>query len=342
MKISAAYNWDYDVLKAYSKLDVQEVFAAPSKALLGSGRTETNAIDLADIKNHICKAKDYGIGFNFLINTTYVNDSISENEIINYLREIENLSPDIVTIAHPKLIQLASNHICIPIKISVNAHLKDKDSIEAYPYNLGKRINLDTIINRDFASLSYLRENIKKDLELLANQGCIHNCAFRDEHNRLCSISSSTIPCISSTDIRKQEMRFLRYCFTERITNPDNLIKAYWIRPEDIDYYGKMGFDIKIAGRQKSSEWLINTVRAYSERCYNGNLIDLICLSREEIVFGKQKGNGFIIDNNILSKENFIDHILSKDHSEAFYQYITKKAVSILDPEKKISVLEAL
>lgn len=50
-----------------------------------------------------------------------------------------------------------------------------------------------------------------------------------------------------------------------------------WIRPEDLHYYEEIGINrFKIAGRNKKTEWLVNVVKAYSERKYEGNLLDIL------------------------------------------------------------------
>jgi hypothetical protein len=54
-------------------------------------------------------------------------------------------------------------------------------------------------------------------------------------------------------------------------------MKCRWIRPEDLSIYEEIGItDFKIAGRRMTSDWIINSVKAFSSRKYDGNLIDII------------------------------------------------------------------
>ncbi len=55
------------------------------------------------------------------------------------------------------------------------------------------------------------------------------------------------------------------------------LIKAGWIRPEDIGFYETLGFEhFKLLERGIPSAELLKRVRAYSERRFAGNLEELI------------------------------------------------------------------
>jgi len=65
-------------------------------------------------------------------------------------------------------------------------------------------------------------------------------------------------------------------CATEVRNDFANLIRMRWIRPEDLRYYEEIGIDrFKIAGRYMSTDQLVNVIKAYSERKYEGDLRDL-------------------------------------------------------------------
>jgi hypothetical protein len=55
------------------------------------------------------------------------------------------------------------------------------------------------------------------------------------------------------------------------------LIKIRWIRPEDISFYEGIGIDTcKIIDRHSTTEALAERVKAYHERSFQGNLLDLL------------------------------------------------------------------
>jgi collagenase-like PrtC family protease len=60
------------------------------------------------------------------------------------------------------------------------------------------------------------------------------------------------------------------------------LLKSPWIRPEDISHYEKLGYDhFKITERFKRTPLLLEHVKAYENRRYEGNLLDLFTLPRK-------------------------------------------------------------
>jgi hypothetical protein len=74
---------------------------------------------------------------------------------------------------------------------------------------------------------------------------------------------------------------FLDYCFLsctlQRLEDPSMLIKAGWIRPEDIGFYETMGFEhFKLQERGIPSAELLKRVKAYGGRRFTGNLAELI------------------------------------------------------------------
>jgi collagenase-like PrtC family protease len=63
---------------------------------------------------------------------------------------------------------------------------------------------------------------------------------------------------------------------------PVELLKSPWIRPEDIPHYEDLGYNhFKITERFKRTPLLLEHVRAYETRHYDGNLLDLFTLPRK-------------------------------------------------------------
>ena len=59
--------------------------------------------------------------------------------------------------------------------------------------------------------------------------------------------------------------------------DPAQLLKAPWIRPEDLELYEELGYDeFKLAGREMDSTWTLNVARAYAARRWDGDLNDLV------------------------------------------------------------------
>jgi collagenase-like PrtC family protease len=119
--------------------------------------------------------------------------------------------------------------------------------------------------------------------------------------------------------------------------DPVELLKSPWIRPEDIGQYEALGYDhFKITERFKRTPLLLENVRAYENRRYDGNLLDLFTLPRKgaftplhleyfiqpghvnimkvselEKVFDLEVRELIQLDNKEL--EGFIEHFKEKD-----------------------------
>jgi collagenase-like PrtC family protease len=67
-----------------------------------------------------------------------------------------------------------------------------------------------------------------------------------------------------------------------KLLRPAELIKARWIRPEDVGDYEGMGIDcLKLVERFRGTESLIHIVRAYERKSYQGNLVELLSLPQQ-------------------------------------------------------------
>jgi hypothetical protein len=74
---------------------------------------------------------------------------------------------------------------------------------------------------------------------------------------------------------------FIDYCFLhctmKRLEDPSMLIKAGWIRPEDIGFYEQLGYEhFKLLERGIPLAELLKRVKAYSSRSSGENLAELI------------------------------------------------------------------
>jgi hypothetical protein len=72
------------------------------------------------------------------------------------------------------------------------------------------------------------------------------------------------------------------YCQRMKLGKPDELIKARWIRPEDVGDYDEVGIDsLKLLERFRNTETMMQVVRAYEQRRFDGNLVELLTLPRQ-------------------------------------------------------------
>ena len=135
-------------------------------------------------------------------------------------------------------------------------------------------IMLDSLlVNREFRLLRALRKAVQCDLQLLVNNSCLQSCAFSHYHmNTLAHASQSG---------HHSKGFFVDWCFLRctmmRLMDPVNYVRSEWVRPEDLHHYEALGYDhFKLTERGAPTPVLVRRVKAYSERAFDGNLLDLV------------------------------------------------------------------
>jgi collagenase-like PrtC family protease len=140
-----------------------------------------------------------------------------------------------------------------------------------------EEIIIDEHINREFKTLEAIRKAIRCNLELILNNICLWQCPYNYEHVNHDGHSSRE---------GEDDNCYLQYpgylCLYRKLTDPVELLKSPWIRPEDVSSYEDIGYDhFKITERFKRTPLLLEHVRAYENRQYDGNVLDLFTLPRK-------------------------------------------------------------
>ncbi|MBN1760166.1 MAG: U32 family peptidase [Chitinispirillaceae bacterium] len=306
ISFSAPTIWSNDLLDYYASLPVHEVFGSLPFGPVGSGRAMFTLpkVDKRRAEEHIAYARTRGIAFNYILNAPCLGnmefDAITHRKLIDYLSWIESTGAESVTVTIPYLIRIIKEQFPrLRVKISVIAGVNNVQALRAFERLGADEINIDYMSNRDFGSLAVLRDTASVDLTLLANDLCLYHCPYRQYHYNL--VGHST-----------QENHFLDgayfdfcmiSCTIDKYSRPEEIIRARWIRPEDLSRYGALGFTrFKLSGRNMSSEWLRRMVGAYATRSYNGNLADLLSGTS----FDARGTVHYYIDNKAL--DGFLDH----------------------------------
>jgi collagenase-like PrtC family protease len=134
---------------------------------------------------------------------------------------------------------------------------------------------VDEMLNRDFATLAAIRKAVACPLEIIANPCCIWECAQQQEHVNHDGHASQSH---SHNDYCYMQYPYVM-CTSQKLRDPANLIRARWIRPEDLAAYEALGIDrFKVVERFKTSTALCLAVDAYAGRNFDGNLLTLLTL----------------------------------------------------------------
>jgi collagenase-like PrtC family protease len=131
--------------------------------------------------------------------------------------------------------------------------------------------------------LKKIRASVDIELEIIPNQGCLLQCEFSIQHINMVSHVSIFTP--EERKILGDFDYAIKRCRKIRQTDPIEFLMSSFIRPEDLYLYEGLGYNIfKIAGRNRSTEWMSNCLSTYLKRSYEGNVFDLSCQIGEDKV----------------------------------------------------------
>lgn len=284
-------------------------------------------------KKHIELAHSLGINFNYVVNASCLGniefDREGRKKILEYFDLINNLDVDMVTVAIPYLIELIKKeYSSIKIKASEIADVHSAIRAKFYEGIGAEILTLEIMYNRSFRVLESIRRSVNAEIELVVNSACLFQCPYHDYHNNI----------VAHTTQEEHPLHgyYMDYCIMKcvptKLSNPIEIIKAPWIRPEDLHKYEKIGINrFKISNRVGKRELGLKCMEAYSNRRWDGNLGELLTPLSVDIEkpdgkrlesFPKAQWNqmtkiwnvpppSIYVDNNAL--EGFIDYFTEND-----------------------------
>lgn len=290
MKFSVPTNWQKDLVSNIRVDCIEDLYGQLASDFIGGGRA-SYALPSISKKNVIAQIQEIhknGMRFNYLLNASCLDNkewtASGQKRIRKFLDWLVEIKVDIVTVTIPYLLELIKRQYP-NLKVYVST-LAGVNSIERAKY--WEDLGADGIglfgqdVNRDFALLKQIRKEIKCQLFLIPNNSCLYRCPFFIYHGILTSHASQI-----DHRTKGYMIDYCRIsCDYKKIAEPINLIRADWIRPEDIHYYEDIGIDkIKLVDRSMTTERIKLIVQAYTERFYDGNLLDLFPFPSRSIAF---------------------------------------------------------
>ena len=293
MYLSIPHNWQLDLVDSLKIKDPMEFYGKLDADILGGGRP-TNISPYVSrelMQREISKIHKRGMVFNYLLNSVCLaNTEVSgpiRKEVLCLFDWLESLSVKAVTVSMPYLLGFIKKHYPrFSINVSTMAQVDSPDKAKFWEDLGANKITLYEVnVNRNFDLITKIRRRVKCELQLIVNNGCLYNCPFTFYHSLLCSHASQ-----KGHVLRGFAIDFYRIsCSYLRARDPVNYIRADWIRPEDVHYYESLGIDsLKMVNRGMTTESIMRIVRAYSDRSYEGNLLDLMPSPDKNISFNKR------------------------------------------------------
>lgn len=282
MKISLATNYENDLIDKIKGYPIYEIYGKLKNDIIGGGRPddELKDIETQKFENHVKNVRESGFNFNYLLNgsclSNYEQDKLWQEKFKKFLSYLKDIGVNALTVTNPYILQLIKKYYPADFIVRVST-FACVDSFERAKYweDMGADIICADFvkINRDFKKLEYMVKNLQHaKIEILVTNSCIKNCPMIFTHTTALAHASD-----KSKGKEKYEDWSLFYCQEIQNNNVEEYIKSPWVRPEDIKYYENIGIEhFKITERGFPTNELVKRVKAYTERKYEGNLLDLI------------------------------------------------------------------
>ncbi len=285
MKLRVGTNWDLGLIDALQGTCVDALFGKLPFDIVGGARPGfvLPQVDRNFVEKYIRACHQKGIEFSYLLNAPCLGNlqysRKGYGQIIDLLQWVVHSGADSVVVGVPYLIDLIRKRFPrLKIKASTTARINTVRKALQYEDMGVEEIIIDEHINRDFKTLEAIRKAVKCNLEILVNNICLWQCPYNYEH--------VNHDGHASREGEEEANCYLQYpgylCLYRKLTEPVELLKSPWIRPEDLPHYEALGYDrFKITERFKRTPLLLEHVRAYQSRYFDGNLLDLFTLPRK-------------------------------------------------------------
>lgn len=284
MILSVPTTWEDDYLLRLKEYPAAGwVYGSLPAEVVGSGRQATllPTVDRERGAEHIKQARRLGLKFNYLINTACLGNREYTGDfhgaMLKYIEWVAEQAPDMVTVTIPFIAQIVKKQFPA-LKLCAGKYA-NVDSLEKAKF--WEDLGADEVVipddgpGRDFKLLRLMRQNLRCEIQVFANLACMRGCPFAHYHANLASHGSQRHEEAGGVYVDS----CLVNCKNIRVRNPVEIIKSGWVRPEDLHHYEAIGITkFKLVDRSLKARGLLKRVKAYSERKYEGNLADIICL----------------------------------------------------------------
>ena len=282
MHLSVAHTFERGIIPRLAAIDhVEEIFGKISDDPIGGGRSSftMRRTGKSDLVAAVAEAHRHNLRYSYLLNTAGLSGleqtRTGQRAIRRHLEFLDDAKVDGITVSLPYLCTLTKK-LYPHWKIKIGAFAMIDSPMKARQWeDLGAdELCLSSIsCARNFPLLRSLRDAVSIKLQLIANASCLLSCVHEPTHMHLLSQSSGKGA--------RHGGFVLDYCFLNcskaRLSDPLNLIKAVWIRPEDMSIYEAVGIDsFKIVERSCPGDLLTKRAQAYSSRSFEGNLWEIV------------------------------------------------------------------
>lgn len=277
-RLSIPTTWQRDVLDLVRAHNVFTVYGALDRDPVGGGKPGDYLprVSREQLARHVADVKRAGSSFTYVLNSSCLGNrefsSTGHADIVRFLGFLSEIGVDYVTVALPQLIEMVRRHAPgLKVRVSTIAFVDSPQRARFFEELGAHEITLDFNINRDFRRLRAIRKAVSLELALIVNDFCLLRCPWVSFHYNAIGHAGDDPRGVPFVD------NYSLSCKSRQLERPVEMLRAPWIRPEDVARYERIGIDnFKIAGRGKPASYIHRVVGAYGARRWDGNLLDLL------------------------------------------------------------------
>lgn len=300
-------NWDFKLLDLIDTYPEIGTFYGKLKTdLIGGGRAPYGMSEKSreEIKTWIGECRKKGRDFCYLLNAFCNGNKEFEphfiKEFLTFVEWVVSTGANEVMVVNPYLVKVLKREFPqLRVIASKFCNIHSVKRAKFWEEHGVDGITLGGNITRNFFILRKIVNNVNVKVHILAHDACLLDCHLQDCHHLMESHASQ----------KDCQIPYYRYYTTHCrhifLSNPAEIIRSTFIRPEDIRQYIDIGINsFKLVDRNKPTDWIINAISAYAEEKYDGNLADLLSLFSWYGRSGKPEPLVDIEEENILEIQN--------------------------------------
>ena len=230
------------------------------------------------LRRDLTRFREAGVRLDLLLNANcYGAEAMSKNlegRVIDIITKLLSwgVKPEVVTTASPFIARTLKNAFPeIEVRASVNMRLTTLQAFKYLAplfdsYYLGRDVQRNIGTVKRFSDWCHVNG---KKLCILANSGCLRNCPWQTYHDNLIAHSDDAM----KVENVKGWSPHLCWTLYKDSKNFAEILKATWIRPEDLHHFEGLVDVVKLATRQHANPDMV--IGAYERGSFEGNLLDL-------------------------------------------------------------------
>jgi len=283
MNLRVSTNWDPALVEPLAAIGVvEELYGKMAFDAVGGPRPGflLPQVTREQVADFVRVCHEHGLKFNYLLNALSLGNVQYSREgfdrIVELIKWVAEIGCDTATVGMPFMVRMVKTHAPrLKVKVSTVARVNTAQMARRYEDMGVDEIIVDENINRNFYMLRAIREAVDCELELIVNCCCMWPCPAMADH--VISDGHASQEHLMRSHCYLQLPHFC--CTRERFSNPVEIVKARWIRPEDLAEYEAIGYrKFKVVERFKNTRALLHHTTAYANRRHDGNLLELLSL----------------------------------------------------------------